>query len=89
MAAKPILFIPPGGFQGFAQQTIAVQALVSKPTRRRGKKKTRKKRANKKTAKRRPRTAARKSGRLKKGSPEAKRRMAKLRAMQKKKRRTK
>ena len=90
MPTKPrVPIIPPGGFAGFAQQTPAVQALLSggQPTRR-------KKTTRKKTTRRNPRTAARrrttrsrkKPARLVKGSLAAKRHMAKLRRMRKKKR---
>lgn len=44
------IFVPPGGFQGFAEQSIAVKALVSssvKPSRRRAR--TRKKPIRRKT----------------------------------------
>lgn len=86
MAAKKP-FIPPGGFAGFAQQSVATQALVrgAQPTRRK-KKRTTKKAA---TTKKRPakRKTASKGGPLKKGSAEAKARMKKLRNMQKKNRR--
>lgn len=87
MATPKPAFVPPGGFQGFSQQTPAVQALLRPPARR--------KKAKKKTAKkRRPGVGARgkksqvtksrsKGGRLKKGSPEAKRRMKQIRNMRK------
>jgi len=91
------MFIPPGGFQGFAQQTPAVQAMVG---RKKARKKRRKKRATRKRAtpsslpgrtRRAPanrRRAARpgtrkKPARLVKGSAAAKRHMAKLRRMRK------
>jgi len=87
------MFIPPGGFQGFAQQTPAVQAMVRKsPTRKkRRKKKTTRKRATPSSlagrTRRKParrRAAARgKPARLVKGSAAAKRHMAKLRRMRK------
>lgn len=38
---RKTIFVPPGGFAGFAQQTVAVQALVKRPATRR--KTTRKK----------------------------------------------
>lgn len=81
MPAK--LFVPTGGFAGFAQQTPAVQALLKK--KRAAKKRPAKKRrvtrapAKKRPAKKRVAT----KGRLKKGSPAAKRRMAQLRKMRK------
>lgn len=85
--------IPPGGFMGFAQQTVAVQTLL-RPARKKRRKKRRtssartaavrgrKKTTRKKVAKKR--TTSR--GRLVKGSPAAKRRMKQLRAMQKRNR---
>lgn len=75
-------FVPPGGFAGFAQQTPATQALLNTPGARKKttkKRATKKKTAKKKTAKKR----AAPKGRLKKGSPEAKRRMAQIRKMRK------
>lgn len=86
-------FIPPGGFQGFAQQSLATQSLLSpraktraKPTRAR--RKVAKKRPTRRKApvKRRVRTSVRthKRARLVKGSPAAKRHMAKLRKMRRK-----
>jgi hypothetical protein len=92
--------VPPGGFVGWAQQTVAVQALLSRPKTRRRKKTATKKRVprggtGKRTARRRPATTTRRAtprttpasrARLKKGSPAAKRRMAQLRAMQKRNR---
>ena len=86
MAKMPI--VPPGGFAGFSQQTPAVQALLRKKrsTRKKRKKTTRKK--SRATARSRTRARSRstartrrKTGRLKKGSAAAKRRMAELRAM--------
>lgn len=89
MATTKPAFVPPGGFQGFAQQTPAVQALLRPPARR---KKTKKKTATK----RRPgvgaggkksqvtKSRAKKNGRLIKGSAEAKRRMAQIRKKRKK-----
>jgi len=94
------MFIPPGGFAGFAQQTQAVQTLIAKPAARRKspvrRKKTTKRRAGtrarKATTRRAPvkramgskkRTtgASQKPARMVKGSPAAKRHMAKLRKM--------
>lgn len=83
------VFVPPGGFAGFAQQTVAVQALLGNATRR---KTTRKKAKRKKgSATRRasttraasPRRKKKRKGPLVKGSPEARRRMKQLRAMRK------
>lgn len=85
----PWRYPPPGGFAGFAEQTPANQSLLTRGghsgngnggTRRRRKKKAaapkrRKKRASKST---------KRGGKLKKGSPAAKARMAKLRKMRKK-----
>lgn len=92
MAAKPIIIVPPGGFQGFAEQTIATQALLgSKAGRRTRPRRKKAKKKSKRVARRKPASATkrksprRKSGRLKKGSPEARRRMAQLRKMRKKK----
>ena len=80
-------FVPPGGFAGFAQQTQAVLAMISKTPR----KKAKKKRATKKAPTTRARSATKKkpaarkkSGRLVKGSAEAKRRMAEIRKKRKK-----
>lgn len=86
--------IPPGGFQGFGQQTPAVQALLRSPatrTRRktRGKPAGRKKAASparrKATRRAAPkrRTSRGKKPYLVKGSAAAKRHMAKLRKMRK------
>lgn len=78
----------PGGISAVGQQSAAVQALFSQAIRPVRRKTTRKKA----TTKKRRKTAVRKSpakraakrgGRLKKGSPAAKRRMAQLRRMQK------
>lgn len=84
------VFVPPGGFAGFSQQTPAVQALLSGAAKPRRKKTTRKRRkvARKRPAAKRTRRATgrgRKPARLVKGSAAAKRHMAKLRAMRKKK----
>lgn len=84
MATTKKPFVPPGGFAGFAQQTPATQALVRKKATR---KKARKKLPRKKTtARRRPaKKRAKKTGkRLVKGSAAAKRRMAQLRKMRRK-----
>ena len=90
------IFVPPGGFAGFAQQTPATQALVSRPAARKRKAPVRKKR-RKTTAKKRTRRPARrtstkprrrttrkKPARMVKGSAAAKRHMAKLRRMRRK-----
>lgn len=87
------IFIPPGGFAGWAQQTVATQASLSRsPATRRRKKTTRKKATRKKTTTRRRRAAPAsrrrttrraKPARLVKGSAAAKRHMAKLRKMRK------
>ena len=81
------MIIPPGGFIAFGSNTQATQALLRKSG-------TRKKRAKKKRATRGARTkaaapkkrrAAKKTGaKFVKGSPAARRHMAKLRAMRKK-----
>ena len=91
------IFIPPGGFIGFGQQTAAVQALlrsksggaVVRRKKRTTKKRTRKP-ARRKAAPKRARRATRrttrggKPARLVKGSAAAKRHMAKLRKMRRK-----
>jgi hypothetical protein len=70
------------GVLGLGQQTPAVQAML--PGRVRKKRSPRKKRAKKKATPRGRRTAAKKKpARLVKGSAAAKRHMAKLRKMQK------
>ena len=88
---KPI--VPPGGFAGFSQQTSATQALFGAAVRKKSTRKKRRKVARKKrkTVRRKKRPATRRktrrktSGRLVKGSAAAKRRMAQLRRMRKKK----
>lgn len=82
MPAPGKIFVPPGGFMGFAQQSIATQALITTRAPAR-KKRSKRKTTTKKTAKRR-RPAAKTGKRLVKGSAEAKARMAKLRKMRKK-----
>lgn len=79
------IFVPPGGFMGFAGQTMAAKALVTKkkrPATRRKKRVTRKKpvRARRRPATRR-KVSRKKPARLVKGSAAAKRHMAKLRKM--------
>ena len=89
---RSILFIPPGGFSGFAQQTAATQALLGTRNGRRNgtapKRRTRKKTAKRRAAPAKKRAAPkRRSGgraRLVKGSAAAKRHMAKLRKMRRK-----
>jgi hypothetical protein len=85
---KPI-FVPPGGFQGQAQQSLAVQQLLRKKrtTKKRRKKAKRQgvgARAPGQTRTRR-KTARKKAApaRLVKGSAAAKRHMANLRKMRK------
>jgi len=83
----PIPIIPPGGFQGFAQQTPAVQALLRRPAATRRKTGGRRKKTTRKKATGRKRRATakparnRRAARLVKGSAAAKRHMAKLRKM--------
>ena len=92
MPTRPI--VPPGGFAGWNQQTPATQALLSRPKKKRrrkvaAKKRPTRRRSTRTTTRRKPARAStrrKKTGRLKKGSPEAKRRMAQLRRMQKRKR---
>ena len=80
--------IPPGGFAGNAAQTIATRTLVNKALgkkTRRKKKRVTKKRTTKKRAARRASTK-KKPAHMVKGSAAAKRKMAKLRKMQKRNR---
>lgn len=85
---KATVFVPPGGFAGFAQMTPAVQALV-RPGARRATTTTRRRKATKKTTRRKAtvrrkttrRAAPKKKARLVKGSAAAKAHMAKLRRM--------
>jgi len=79
--------IPPNGFAGFGQQSVATQQLVggalAKKTRRKRKKVTKKK-TTRRTTRRKAATRkkrGRKPARLVKGSAAAKRHMAKLRRM--------
>lgn len=75
------IIVPPGGFAGFSQMTAASQrALFPRATQRTA---TRSKRKRAKPARTVKRRAARKAGRLVKGSAAAKRYMAKLRRMRK------
>lgn len=85
----PWRYPPPGGFAGFAEQTPANQSLLTRGghsgnggggTRRRRKKKA----AAPKPRKKRAAKSSKRGGKLKKGSPAAKARMAKLRKMRKK-----
>ena len=87
-------FVPPGGFQGFAQQTPAVHALLNsggtgargRATKKRSTKKktaTRKRPTAKRAAKARSTNGRKVLKRMVKGSPAAKRHMAKLRNMRK------
>lgn len=87
------LRVPPGGFLGWASQTMAVQALLGRPATRKRASPRRKKRApprgrpaRRKPAATRRKTTAKKSARparMVKGSAAAKRHMAKLRKMRK------
>jgi len=88
-SVKAPIVVPPGGFAGFAQQTPATQALFQRSGRVGGKRsaaKRRRKRA--KTAKTATRKTARRRSarpaRLVKGSPAAKRYMAKIRRKRRK-----
>lgn len=91
--------IPPNGFMGNAQQSIAVQNLVAgamgrstpartrRKTTRRKKRRVAKRRSNGAPRKRRASPArGKKPARLVKGSAAAKRHMAKLRKMQRRRR---
>lgn len=90
MATRKVT-VPPGGFAGWNQQTPATQALLSRPTKKRRRKVARKRPTRRRVAKKRParrkpaatRARRKKPARLVKGSAAAKRHMAKLRAMQK------
>lgn len=78
------IFIPPGGFVGWANQTPATQAMLG----RRGASAKRRSRTKSQNARpRRKKAAARRArkagGRFTKGSAAAKRHMAKLRRMRK------
>lgn len=85
-------FVPPGGFMGFAQQTPATHALLSRrsgTTRTTRRKKTAAKKKSGSRSSTRTRTASKKRSkkkarRLVAGTPEAKRHMKRLRGMQKK-----
>lgn len=83
--------VPPGGFAGFSQMTPASQSALTatgsssmgKTRRRKAKKAAAPKRRRK--AKKAAKTYTKRRGKLAKGSPAAKARMAKLRKMRKKK----
>ena len=78
------------GVLGLGSQTPAVQALLPRTARRRRKKTTRKKATRRPARRKAPRKSAsrkKKPARLVKGSPAAKRHMAKLRRMQKRNKR--
>lgn len=89
------VLVPPGGFLGWASQSVATQALLARSNRPSTRRKTtrRKKRTTKRApARRRKTTARRKTARrtkrpayMVKGSAAAKRRMAQLRKMRRKK----
>jgi len=88
MFRRPI--VPPGGFVSFGQQTPATQALWAPATakangRMGGLRSARKRRKTKRAAvaTRRPKRTRRGKARLVKGSPAARRHMAKLRRMRK------
>jgi len=86
---RAILFIPPGGFDGFAQQTPATQALLRTGNGNGRTRTTRKARGKKKAARSRPARARKARSRSSarkfvKGSAAAKRHMAKLRKMRRK-----
>ena len=79
--------VPPGGFAGNAQQTGVTQLIFAKATGRAGglrSARRRKRRKAKAAAPKRRRTRTR--GPLKKGSAAAKRRMAQLRSMRRRRR---
>lgn len=84
------IIVPPGGFLGWNQQTVAVQALLSRPATRKRRSPARRKTTRRKKAPTRRRATRRTTARKKrpaymvKGSAAAKRRMAQLRKMRKK-----
>lgn len=85
----PWRYPPPGGFAGFAEQTPASQSALTRGTgiTNGGGGRRRKKKAKASAPKRRKKRASsssKRGGKLKKGSPAAKARMAKLRKMRKK-----
>lgn len=82
--------IPPGGFIGWGSQTVATQALLSRPAKKPRRKTTRrkattrrKKAPTRRRVTRKRTTRAKKPAYMVKGSPAAKRRMAQLRKMRK------
>lgn len=82
--------IPPGGFAGFAQQTPATQQLFQRAGKLGGQRSAAKRRRSKKKAAAAParkrKTRARRAGaKLVKGSAAAKRHMARLRNMRRRK----
>ena len=91
-----IIFIPPGGFMGFAQQSVATKQLVQSAAGKGAGRARTKRRSPPGPVKRRKRVTTRKKrvvrrrrngakpARLVKGSAAAKRHMAKLRRMRKK-----
>ena len=85
----PNVIVPPGGFVGFAQQTPATQALFQRAGRIGGKRSAAKRRRKRKSSKKKAAPAARRrrrrstKRRLVKGSAAAKRYMARLRRMRK------
>jgi hypothetical protein len=79
-------FIPPNGLAGFAQQTPAVQALYRRRRSGGGGGRRRKKKAAGAVKRKAKRTARKKIAKFTKGSAAAKRHMAKLRNMRKRKR---
>lgn len=82
----PWRYPPPGGFAGFAEQTPAAQSALTKGTgsMSSGPRRSRKKKASAPKRRGKAKRAHKSGGKLKKGSPAAKRRMAKLRRMRKK-----
>lgn len=85
----PWRYPPPGGFAGFAEQTPANQSLLTRGGHSGnggggGRRRRKKKAAAPKRRKKRASSKAKRGGKLKKGSPAAKARMAKLRKMRKK-----
>jgi len=90
--ARMRLLVPPGGFAGFAQQTPATQNLFQragriggKTTQRRRRKKNGPARGSARRSTRRVKRTSGRASRMTKGSAAAKRHMAKLRRMRKRK----
>jgi len=87
MPQRLLKFVPPGGFRGFQDQTIAAQQQIANKigsVARSASGGGRKRRKKAKPARAVKRRASRRGGKFTKGSAAAKRHMAKLRRMRKK-----